>query len=313
MEKAQPLLHKKGHFVVQTVPAVSIVVPHRNQPEHLRRCLASLFEQITDAEIIVVDNGSRTIPTGICTEYSARLVSESVPGPGPARNKGVSVAKAEIIAFIDADCTPSSDWVSTIVNIFKDTDAQIIGGAVFIAYKDPNRLTMLEAFESVFAFPQKEYIERQSFSVTANMAMRRSVYTAVGPFRGIEVAEDRDWGMRATKLGFCIRYIPDLVVFHPARTSMKHFQAKLDRQIHQAYAATPLGFMGSIRWVGLALAIAGSPLFEIRRIYASDQIATWRDRFLAAKALVRIRFYRSLNMLLISITKKPKGIYWDLD
>jgi hypothetical protein len=54
-------------------------------------------------------------------------------------------------------------------------------------------------------------------------------------------------------------------------------------------------------------------LLEIRRIYASDRIATWRDRFLATKALISIRLYRSLNMLLILITKERKRIYWDLD
>ena len=67
---------------------IAVIIPHLNQPGHLGKCLSSLIKQNYDLdriEIIVVDNGSETLPTAICVEYpNVTLVSERDPGPGPA-------------------------------------------------------------------------------------------------------------------------------------------------------------------------------------------------------------------------------------
>jgi cellulose synthase/poly-beta-1,6-N-acetylglucosamine synthase-like glycosyltransferase len=293
-----------------------VIIPHRNQPRELRRCLESLQRQTVDrakVEIIVVDNASRDLPTKLCEQFLVRLVQEHEPGPGPARNKGVSISSTDILAFTDADCMAIPNWLSTIIDLFQNTDVQIAGGNVRIAYENPAKLTMFEAFESIYAFRQEEYIGRLGFSVTANMAVRRSVFNAVGPFKGIEIAEDRDWGKRATKMGFVIRYVPELVVFHPARTSMDHLHAKLERQVQQAYAEIAPGFLGCIYWIVLAIAVAASPLWDVRRIYLSERITRWRDRILASKLLIKLRIYRAVSMLVMLSSRKPKRIYWDLE
>ena len=68
-------------------PEISVIAPHLNQPEHLAAFLASLYAQDFDmrrAEVIIVDNGSRTLPEAVVAPYPAvRLVSEAAPGPGP--------------------------------------------------------------------------------------------------------------------------------------------------------------------------------------------------------------------------------------
>src|SRR5690606_34065228 len=142
---------------------------------------------------------------------------------------------------------------------------------------DPARPTMLEAYESVFAYRQREYIERHGFSGTGNPAMRRAVFDAVGPFAGIEVAEDRDWGRRARALGHAIAYVPEMVVHHPARTSFAAIFAKWDRHTAHDWAERGHGPAARLRWLGRAVAVALSPLAEIGRILASDRIATWRE------------------------------------
>jgi len=47
--------------------------------------------------------------------------------------------------------------------------------------------------------------------------VKRSVLETVGPFAGLEKAEDRDWGRRATAMGYEITYVPQMRVYHPAR------------------------------------------------------------------------------------------------
>ncbi|MFW6028458.1 MAG: glycosyltransferase family 2 protein, partial [bacterium] len=157
--------------------------------------------------------------------------------------------------------------------------------------------TMLEAYESIYAYRQEEYITRQRFSGTGNLAMPRRVYEAVGPFCGIERAEDRDWGQRATRAGFSIAYVPDMIVYHPARQSFDELCAKWDRHVSHDYETSAHGLAGRLRWLARAAAVAGSPLFEARRIVTSRRVGTGRERLSAAVALVRIRMYRASIMV----------------
>jgi glycosyltransferase involved in cell wall biosynthesis len=283
-------------------PLISVVIPHLNQPDHLRRCLDSLATQRFDlsrVEIIVVDNGSKQSPADICSQFDGvRLVEEFTPGPGPARNLGVKLSRGALLAFVDADCTADPGWLAAIEAELTDAgDTKVIGGDVRIVRRDSRRATMLEAYESIYAYRQEEYITRQGFSGTGNLAMRRHVYDTVGPFCGIDRAEDRDWGQRATHLGFVIRYVPAMTVYHPARQSFDELYAKWDRHISHDFEPYARGYLGRVRWLGLSAAVAVSPLFELRRIVTSHRVATRRERMSAAVAVVRIRMYRASRML----------------
>lgn len=282
-------------------PIVSVVIPHLNQPEHLRCCLASLAQQSFDldrVEIIVVDNGSSQLPQEVCAGFpGVVLIQETTPGPGPARNSGVGRSRGEILAFIDADCTADPGWLTAIESRLASDHAKVIGGDVRIARRDPERPTMLEAYESIYAYRQEEYITRQNYSGTGNLAMRREAFDAVGPFCGIERAEDHDWGQRATGLGIATRYVPEMIVYHPARQSFDELRTKWDRHISHTFAQDAQGLGGRARWFGRAVAVAGSPLFEARRIVASRRVSRRRERWMAAAILIRIRLYRAGRML----------------
>ncbi|MFW5899467.1 MAG: glycosyltransferase family 2 protein, partial [Jiangellaceae bacterium] len=62
--------------------------------------------------------------------------------------------------------------------------------------------TGAQAFEAVFAFENRAYVERKGFSVTANLVTRRAVFEDVGPFRP-GLSEDLDWCARARARGCC--------------------------------------------------------------------------------------------------------------
>lgn len=282
-------------------PTISIIIPYLNQSDHLCNCLSSLTGQnfdLTKVEIIVVDNGSRELPVEICQRFnSVQLASEETPGPGPARNQGIRISKAPILAFIDADCIADQNWLKAIADAFNDQHIHVIGGDVRIAVTDPNRITMLEAYESIYAYRQKEYIERQGFSGTGNLAVRRATFEKVGPFAGIDVAEDREWGQRATAKGILIAYRPEMKVFHPARKSFAELCAKWDRHLSHDYRDQVQGAMSGLRWFVKALGLAVSPLWELHRILTSKRVTSVRHRILALAMLCRIRIYRAKQML----------------
>jgi glycosyltransferase involved in cell wall biosynthesis len=297
-------------------PEVSIIVPHLNQPEHLARLLASLHAQAFDmgrAEVIVVDNGSRRLPREVVAGFpGVRLAEETVPGPGPTRNRGVALARGALLAFTDADCQVARDWLPAILARFADPGLAILGGDIRIFPAETGRPTMAEAYECVYGFPQRQYITRQGFSVTANLVTRRAVFEAVGPFAGIEIAEDTDWGQRAAGLGHVTVYAPEVVVHHPARRSLAELYTKWDRNIGHHYEAFARGPAGKAKWAAKTLAMGLSPVAEIPRILRSDRIAGAGPRLRAFAGLAAVRGYRARKMLAVMLTgARTERVQWN--
>ena len=286
---------------------LSVIIPHLDQPALLARGLEALAAQegvSREVEIIVVDNGSRARPEEICARWpNVRLVSEPTPGPGPARNRGIAEARGDLLAFIDADCRAHPRWLASIEAAFANPEIEVIGGDVQVPFADPRRPTALECYERIYAYRNRKYIA-SGYSGTGNLAMRRAAYEAVGPFGGIDIAEDRDWGHRAGAAGITIRYVPGMIVYHPARTDFAQMRRKWDRHIAHDFSNIR-GLGGRLRWVLRALAVGASPIGELPRILASRRIRGPWQRWLALLALVRIRLYRAWRML--ALLFRPKG------
>ncbi len=257
-------------------PLFTVIIPHLNQRSELEACLVSLEAQRLERacfEIIVVDNGSVSPPYDVVARHSgARLLSEPQPGPGPARNAGVKEASGEFLAFIDADCRAHPDWLLSALRTFRSyADRTILGGDVRI-WRENRKYTAIEAYEGVFAYRFKLYIEQHGFSGTGNLVVRRTDFHKVGPFAGIHVAEDMDWGRRALSAGLQFRYVPEMIVFHPARRSLQELCVKWDRQL-QHYLNMAQGKPGwKLRWTARALAVLGSPVIDFTKVIASDRI-----------------------------------------
>ena len=284
------------------VTSFTVVIPHLDDPKALTQCLASLAAERQQAAIsftaIVVDNGSRRRPVEVCDAHPfVRLVDEPEPGPGPARSRGARQAQTPLVAFLDSDCTVRPGWAQAIIKHFAASpDIDVIGGDVRIAFVDPARPVAVEAYEAVYGYRMKMYVERDHYTATCNMAVRRQAFLKVGDFAGIRIAEDVDWGRRATEMGLRIGYVPEMVIETPARASFAELARKWDRHIdHDFTEVTSVG--DRIRWVARALMLAISPLIEGPRIVRSDRLSGARARLLAWACLTRVRLYRCRRML----------------
>lgn len=88
---------------------LSIIVPVYGVANYLRKCVDSLLVQdITDYEIILVDDGSPDECPQICDEYAEkydniRVVHQENAGLSAARNSGIKVATGDYIMFVDSD------------------------------------------------------------------------------------------------------------------------------------------------------------------------------------------------------------------
>jgi GT2 family glycosyltransferase len=162
---------------------------------------------------------------------------------------------------------------------------------------DPDRPTPSEAYDLVYAFQQRIHIARRCFSVTANLAVRREVFEAVGPFGGLEVSEDLDWGQRAATLGHRTYFAPEIVVRHPARRDMAALWAQWDRHTSHFYQTRAATAVGRLKWALLIPVVAASPLTEIPKILTSDKVSGPRVRWQVFRGVVGLRFHRARHML----------------
>ena len=99
---------------------VSVVIPALNDSLMLAGCLRALERQTRQPdEIIVVDNGSTDDTAAVAQARGARVVLEPRRGIFPATSAGFDAAKSELIARLDADSVPPSDWVERVVAAFE--------------------------------------------------------------------------------------------------------------------------------------------------------------------------------------------------
>ncbi len=293
---------------------ISVIIPHLNQPEALEACLQSLDAQTLSRdlfEVIVVDNGSAMPPVDVVAGHpDASLMYEPHPGPGPARNAGAAYSRGDILAFMDADCWAHPGWLTAIHDAFQQVrPATILGGEVRIWSAVEGSFTAIEAYESVFGFRNRLYVTKHGYSVTANLAVRRGDFARVGPFPGIQFAEDMQWGQMALRAGCEFRYVPAMVVFHPARRSLRELYAKWDRQITH-YRNMAQGARGwQLRWFATALLVLVSPAAGAFIVMTSRRLHGIRARLKAIAVLCAVRSHRAAKML--ALLRKEGAVVWN--
>ncbi|MEM7466804.1 MAG: glycosyltransferase family 2 protein [Pseudomonadota bacterium] len=83
---------------------LSIVIPAKNEAPGLENLLPELREQMPNAEIIVVDDGSTDSTPEVCERYGIKRVAHPYSlGNGAAVKSGARQAKGDVILFMDGD------------------------------------------------------------------------------------------------------------------------------------------------------------------------------------------------------------------
>lgn len=280
-----------------TSAKIAVIIPHYNDNERLNRCLTALLQNdgVKDAEIIVVDNDSDQDISNLALDFTfVRFVKESTRGAAAARNRGVIETCAPLLFFLDSDCVPDPDWIRAGRTALLNAD--IIGGAIRVFDETPPPRSGAQAFEAIFAFNQKHYVEKSGFSVTANLLTWRHVFQKVGGFRP-RVSEDVDWCHRARSVGFSLIFDPRVKVSHPSRSNMPELSRKWRRLVRESYELEAQQRFARIRWAGQAFLVLCSPTRDIFRILFSSQLRGSREMSRGVMTLFQIRALRAAWMI----------------
>jgi glycosyltransferase involved in cell wall biosynthesis len=204
-----------------------VIVPTRNRPTALRRCLEALAAQTVadQLEIIVVDDGSRS-PGGISRLVAlhprARLMRTAGCGPAAARNAGAYQARGAVLCFTDDDCAPQPDWAERLVDgLQRGADAAagvtMSGGG---ALADASEIVA----HAPAAVPRGDG-GGLAFAPSNNLACTRTVFEAIQfdeSYRG-PAGEDRDWCARLRAAGYTLWPEPRASLVHHQELTLRRF------------------------------------------------------------------------------------------
>jgi glycosyltransferase involved in cell wall biosynthesis len=285
-------------------PFVSVIIPVFNDAERLKHCLNALDQQTYARdryEVIVVDNASDDDIQGVVSlSQQAIATYEGKPGSYVARNRGIAVAKGEVIAFTDADCIPASNWIEMGVRRLLNTpNCGLVAGRITFFYRDPARPTAVELYDNIkLALDQRVFVEESHYGATANLFTFKQVIDTVGTFNEtLKSSGDRDWGQRVFAAGYQQVYAEEVCIIHPARYSWGDLRKKVTRLIggHQdlkrkrGYSDLRLAievFTSSIKDVL-------PPLRMYYYIWSYDDLKNTHQRFQFAIAMMFVRYVRA--------------------
>lgn len=192
---------------------ISVVVPTRDRPAALERCLAALARQrVEELEIVVVDDGSES---GAAKAPGARVLRSGGAGPAAARNLGAHAARGDVICFTDDDCAPGPGWARRLAAACAGggaaagtTIADPAAGAPAAAAQLLTNALMLASRDGTGGGLR--------FAPTCNLACHAETLRAL-PFDesfALAAGEDREWCARLVAGGAVLHHVPEAVVVH---------------------------------------------------------------------------------------------------
>ncbi|MFL6238328.1 MAG: glycosyltransferase family 2 protein [Actinomycetes bacterium] len=207
---------------------ISVVIPTRDRPAQLARCLEVLKQSVNaQDEVLVVDSASRSTEVAvIAASHGARCVRVERPGASRARNVGWRNATHPLIAFIDDDVHVADDWADRMA------EALLAEGVAFVT----GRIGVLQGQEvhdpqPVMLDPEGRRLDahtRADFGASANVGLHRWALEGVagfderiGPATWFPGAEDKDLFDRLVLKGYVGRYDPAVSVDHDAWRSRR--------------------------------------------------------------------------------------------
>jgi GT2 family glycosyltransferase len=277
---------------------VDVVIPFRGSAPELHDVLGRAAALRLDASdtLVVVDNSPEAAGLGGPSERVAVLEANDVHTSYFARNRGAARGDAEWILFLDADVEPPSDLLDRYFDSPPGERVGVLAGAVEDAGDAPDaKPTVAERFAELSRPMAQENTMREgdwTYAQTANCAVRRAAFDAVGGFtEDVRSAGDADLCFRVRRAGWEIESRPSATVVHRNRTTLRALLRQRARHgagvawLNRAYpgAFPPRRSPGMVWWT------AKDTVATVRAIAARD-----RDRVILTG--VRLLWFWALEL-----------------
>lgn len=209
--------------------------------DDLRRAIRSVEAQrVPVHEIVVAVDRNPGLLRRIEAEFPGTLAvaNSEHPGAGGARNSGVAAATGSVLVFIDDDVEVERDWLEGLMAPMSNPRVLGVGGALKPAWATNRPGWFPVEFDWVVGCTytgMPTEIARVRNAISANMAVKREVFEAVGGFRAgfgkqgaVSEPEETEFCIRAGR-AFSDRawlFVPGAVAHHrvtPERETWRYF------------------------------------------------------------------------------------------
>jgi glycosyltransferase involved in cell wall biosynthesis len=186
-------------------PLVTIITVVYNGEDYIEQAITSVLQQsYSNIEYIIVDGLSTDNTMPIVNKYKDRIqkiISEKDKGISDAFNKGIALAKGEIIGILNADDWYEKGTVEKVVREMGESD---------IVYGDL-RLWKNETFDTIFC-GNHDYLKKEMSVNHPTVFIRRHCYEKYGTFNlSYKYAMDYELLLRFMFKGCTYKYIPSVL------------------------------------------------------------------------------------------------------
>lgn len=272
------------------IPRLSIVIPTFGRAERAARLVAHLATQTLppDAfEVIVVDDGSPEDPTPsiekVAPPFHLVVTRQVNSGAAAARHRGATLARADVVLFLDDDMIPAPDLAEQHLAVHAATPRAVVLGQI----RSIPDLAKLSLFDRFHARKLEQFAAslratgrppRGTELCSGNLSVRRADYLAVGGFDpSLARSEDMELGLRLEQSGAAIRFSDAAWTIHDTdHTSAESWlrgaftYGVSDHRIAHKHPTTPaaspwhyLDLVGPLPTPAYALAIAAPAVGQV--------------------------------------------------
>jgi glycosyltransferase involved in cell wall biosynthesis len=213
-------------------PAVSIILPVRNEAKYVRECLDTVLNQDYPKilEVLISDGLSDDGTSEIILEYRSRdprvsLLLNRKQIQTAAVNDCVGIARGEVIVRMDAHARYSGDYVSKCIQHLLKTGAGNVGGPVRLIKKEAFMPSLINIVcESPFGLGGARFrkVRYEGYVDTVWPGVFwKSVFDKVGLFKEEFVrTEDVEFNRRLRDKGYKIYLTPEIKLYYHARDTL---------------------------------------------------------------------------------------------
>jgi len=206
---------------------VSLVVTVLNEAKTIEAFLDSIEKQtLKPDEVVIVDGGSTdwTINKLIKPEMNLKVLVYAGSNRSQGRNRGIQMAKNEIIAVTDCGCILDKNWFLEITKPFVDEKVNAVAG-YYLAKAETALQKCVAPFFCITESEIKKLARKKNFEFlpsSRSFAFKKSVWSKVGGYpEDLNYCEDLVFDQKIKSSGFNFYFASKAVVYWPQRKTFK--------------------------------------------------------------------------------------------